>query len=340
MHQVTTAESTISEPGPGRRRFPAALRSRRLVQLGPTIALVGVSILISAVNHRFLTLDNLRSIVTQSAIPLVLSVGLTFIILSGAIDLSIEGVMAMSSVIVSFLVLNNRTNFDWGLLGVVAAILVGGLAGFLNGVIHVTFRIPSFMVTLGMWSVGIGLATVLYRGLPVTVEDPMLRSWALGTTLSFSNLAWFAIGALVVGYLVQRFTILGRYAYVIGGNEDLARLSGVPVNRYKVMLFTFAGLCSGLAGVLIAARTGYGTANVGTGTLFQVVTSVVVGGTALTGGTGGVLQTLVGVLFVTTLSNGMILMGIHPYIQQAVQGLLIIVAVALTMDRARVPIIK
>ena len=127
---------------------------------------------------------------------------------------------------------------------------------------------------------------------------------------------------------------------MIGGNEDLARLSGVPVNRYKVMLFTFAGLCSGLAGVLIAARTGYGTANVGTGTLFQVVTSVVVGGTALTGGTGGVLQTLVGVLFVTTLSNGMILMGIHPYIQQAVQGLLIIVAVALTMDRARVPIIK
>ena len=98
----------------------------------------------------------------------------------------------------------------------------------------------------------------------------MLRSWALGTTLSFSNLAWFAIGALVVGYLVQRFTLLGRYAYVIGGNEELARLSGVPVNRYKVMLFTFAGLCSGLAGVLIAARTGYGTANVGAGTLFQV----------------------------------------------------------------------
>ena len=92
------------------------------------------------------------------------------------------------------------------------------------------------------------------------------------------HLAWFAIGALVVGYLVQRFTILGRYAYVIGGNEDLARLSGVPVNRYKVMLFTFAGLCSGLAGVLIAARTGYGTASL-TGTLFQVVTSVVVGGT-------------------------------------------------------------
>jgi ribose transport system permease protein len=340
MGNAPRVNAGVSTAIAGRRGLSEMRRSRRLVQLGPTIALVGIFILISTINPRFLTLDNLRSIVTQSAIPLVLAVGLTFIILAGAIDLSIEGVMAMSSVIVSFLVLNNRTHFHLGLLGVLVAVLAGGLAGLLNGVIHVTFRIPSFMVTLGMWSVGTGLATILYKGLPVTVEDPMLRSWALGTTFSFSNLAWFAIGALAVGYLIQRFTRLGRYAYVIGGNEELARLSGVPVNRYKVLLFTFAGLCSGLGGVLIAARTGYGTANVGTGTLFQVVTSVVVGGTALTGGTGGVLQTLVGVLFVTTLSNGMILMGIHPYIQQAVQGLLIIVAVALTMDRGRIPIIK
>src|SRR5215213_9426158 len=123
MQQVTTAEPSLAKAGSGRRRLPTALRSRRLIQLGPTIALVGVSILISAVNQRFLTLDNLRSIVTQSAIPLVLAVGLTFIILSGAVDLSIEGVMAMSSVIVSFLVLNNRTSLDWGPLGVVLAVL-------------------------------------------------------------------------------------------------------------------------------------------------------------------------------------------------------------------------
>jgi len=299
-----------------------------------------VSVLVSIVNRRFLSLDNLQNIVAQSAIPLILGVGLTFVIIAGSIDLSIEGLMAISSVVVSFLVLNSRTQDDFGLLGVLLAVGVGGVLGLANGLLHVWLRIPSFMVTLGMWSVGVGAATVLYGGLPVEVKDPMVRSWALASTLGFSNLSLFAVAMLVLGFAIQRFTRLGRYAYVIGGSEEIAKLSGVRVDRYKVMLFTFAGLCSGLGGVLTAARLGQGTANVGAGTLFATVTAVVVGGTALTGGIGGVFQTLVGVLFVTVLANGMILMGIHPYIQQAVQGLLIIVAVSLTMDRARIPIIK
>lgn len=315
-------------------------RSQIVTQLGPLFALVAVSLIFSALNPRFATLDNVRGIVAQSAIPLVLSIGLTFVILAGAIDLSIEGIMAVSAVVVSFLVANPRTSFDLGLLGVVIAVAVGGLLGLANGVIHVGLRVPSFMVTLGMWSIGVGAATVLYGGFPVPVRDPMVRSWALERTLGFSNLALFGLGTLAVGYVIQRFTRLGRSAYVIGGNEELAALSGVAIARSKVMIFTFAGLCSGLGGVLTAARIGQGTANVGAGTLFAAVTAVVVGGTALTGGNGGVPQTLIGVLFVSTLSNGMILIGIHPYVQQAVQGVLIIVAVALTMDRRRVRIIK
>ena len=325
---------------PPRRARAAPSRARVLARFGPALALLGLGLLIAAVNPRFATLDNLRSIAGQSAIPLVLAVGLTFVILAGAIDLSIEGIMAISSVVVSFLVANPRTPFDLGLLGVVVAVAIGGLLGLANGLIHVGLRIPSFMVTLGMWSIGVGAATVLYGGFPTPVRDPMVRSWALEQTAGFSNLTLFALGTLAVGYAIQRYTRVGRYAYAIGGNEDLARLSGVAVGRYKVMIFTFAGLCFGLGGVLTAARIGQGTANVGSGTLFATVTAVVVGGTALTGGTGGVLQSLVGVLFVTTLNNGMILVGIHPFVQQAVQGLLIIVAVALTMDRARVWIVK
>lgn len=325
---------------PPRRAQATPSRVRVLARFGPALALLGLGLLIAAVNPRFATLDNLRSIAGQSAIPLVLAVGLTFVILAGAIDLSIEGIMAISSVVVSFLVANPRTPFDLGLLGVVVAVAIGGLLGLANGLIHVGLRIPSFMVTLGMWSIGVGAATVLYGGFPTPVRDPMVRSWALEQTAGFSNLTLFALGTLAVGYAIQRYTRVGRYAYAIGGNEDLARLSGVAVGRYKVIIFTFAGLCFGLGGVLTAARIGQGTANVGTGTLFATVTAVVVGGTALTGGTGGVLQSLVGVLFVTTLNNGMILVGIHPFVQQAVQGLLIIVAVALTMDRARVWIVK
>ncbi len=341
MGPTTGAETSAAAVVAGRHGVRAnQRRTRLLVQWGPTLALIAVGLVVSAVSPRFATIGNLRSIVGQSAIPLVLAVGLTFVILAGAIDLSIEGIMAISSVVVSFLVVNGRTSADFGLLGVAIAVGVGGLLGLANGLMNVVLRIPSFMVTLGMWSIGIGAATVLYGGLPVPVRDEMVRSWALGQTLGFSNLALFALGTLAVGYFIQRFTRPGRYAYAIGGNEELARLSGVAVGRYKVLIFTFAGLCSGLGGVLTAARIGQGTANVGAGTLFTTVTAVVVGGTALTGGTGGVLQTLVGVLFVTTLSNGMILMGVHPYVQQAVQGLLIIVAVALTMDRARVAIIK
>ncbi|MFM9107179.1 MAG: ABC transporter permease, partial [Chloroflexota bacterium] len=227
-----------------------------------------------------------------------------------------------------------------GLLGVAIAVGVGGLMGLLNGLFHVWLRIPSFMVTLGMWSVGAGVATILYKGMPVAVMDPMVRNWVLGTTLGFSNLALFALAVLAIGWFIQRYTRVGRYAYVIGGSEEIAKLSGVPIGRYKIALFSFAGLCSGLGGVLIAARLGQGTSNVGAGTLFAAVTAVVVGGTALSGGTGGVLQTVVGVLFVTSLNNGMILLGIDPFVQQAVQGVLIVVAVSLTMDRKRVPIIK
>lgn len=336
----TSPVAAVDQSAPSGWRWRRPRRSRLVAQFGPTVALVGLCILVSLFNRRFLTVGNLQTIVGQSAIPLILAIGLTFVITAGAIDLSIEGVMAISSVVVSFLVRNPRTSYDFGLMGVAAAIAVGGLFGLVNGLLHVGLRIPSFMVTLGMWSVGAGAATVLYGGFPVPVRDPMVRSWALDRTLGFSNLAFFALAVLALGFVIQRFTRLGRYAYVIGGDEEIAKLSGVQIGRYKILLFTFAGLCSGLGGVLTAARLGQGTANVGTGTLFTVVTAVVVGGTALTGGTGGVLQTLVGVLFVTTLSNGMILMGIHPYVQQAVQGLLIIVAVSLTMDRARISIIK
>ena len=338
------------QPEPALSRAPVATPPTRppwrlrgnpaLTRFGPTVALLVMWALFSLLTPRFLTISNFRDIVAQSSIPLILAVGLTFVIIGGMIDLSIEGVMAVSAVAVSLLVLNNRNDLDLGLLGVAIAIALGGLMGFLNGLFHVWLRIPSFMVTLGMWSVGAGIATILYKGMPVAVMDPMVRNWVLGTTLGFSNLVLFALAVLAIGWFIERFTRVGRYAYVIGGSEEIARLAGVPLGRYKIALFTFAGLCSGLGGVLIAARLGQGTSNVGAGTLFAAVTAVVVGGTALSGGTGGVLQTLVGVLFVTSLNNGMILLGIDPYVQQTVQGVLIVIAVSLTMDRKRVPIIK
>ena len=151
---------------------------------------------------------------------------------------------------------------------------------------------------------------------------------------------WLALACLGVAYVIQNHTRLGRYIYALGGGEELAALSGIPVARVRIAAFTLAGVFYAVGGILAAAQLGLGNAQIGNGRLFTTITAVVVGGTALSGGQGSVLQTLVGVLIVVVLSNGMVLMGIPPSVQMAVQGLMIIAAVALSIDRTRMRIVK
>ncbi len=310
-----------------------------LTRYGPLLALIVLCIAITILNPRFLSLRNFSAIAKQTSILLILALGSTFIILMGGIDLSIEGLMAMSSVIVSFLILNNRTELNLGMLGVLIAVAISAFMGFLNGVIHTKMRIPSFMTTLGMWSIGTGLATWLYGGYAVRILDPVVSAWAKQRTAGIPNLAFFAAVVFLMALFIERFTRLGRYVYAIGGGEDLAELSGIPIDWYKILAFTLAGCFYGIAGVLNSARIGVGEARVGE-YLFSSITAVVVGGTALTGGVGGMLQTLVGALIVTVISNGMILLDVHHYIQLAVHGVIITGAVTLTLDRSKIPIIK
>jgi ribose transport system permease protein len=196
------------------------------------------------------------------------------------------------------------------------------------------------MVTLGMWFVAGGIANAVLGGLAVRVTDPMIRGLAINRFLGLPWGVWVALAALAVAYVLQTYTRLGRYMYSLGGGEEIAALSGIPIARVRITVFTIAGVFYALGGVLAAAQLGLGNAQIGQGRLFTTVTAVVVGGTALSGGEGGVLQTLVGVLIVAVLLNGMVLMGISPSIQQAVQGLMIIVAVALSIDRKRLRIVK
>ena len=258
---------------------------------------------------------------TAPRIPLVLAVGMTFVILQGSIDLSIEGVMAASSLTFAMTVLNSRTGLDLGVLGILAGDGASAPAfGLLNGLVVTKLRVPSFMVTLGVWSVSMGIAMLLSGGQPPIIRDETLRSFGLGATLGVPNLAIVAILVLGVGYVLQTYTRFGRYSYVIGGGEDLARLSGIPVDRYKVLVFAFSGLLAGLAGVMESARIGLGHVDIGLGQMFAAITAVVIGGTSLSGGRGGVLQSAVGVLILVVLANGMIFVGISPYVQKAVQG--------------------
>jgi ribose transport system permease protein len=280
-----------------------------------------------AADPGFATLQNVQTIVDRSAIPLILAVGMTFVIIQGSIDLSIEGLMAASSLTFAMLVVNSRTGMDLGVLGILLGMAAGGLFGLLTGVIVTKLRIPSFMVTLGIWSVSMGIAMLVSGGQPPLIRDGAMRALGLGQTFGFPNLGIVALGCLALGYILQTYTRFGRYSYVIGGGEDLARLSGIKVDRYKIMVFAFAGLLAGLAGVLESARIGLGHVDIGLGQMFAAITAVVIGGTSLSGGRGGVFQSAVGVIILVVLANGMIFVGVSPYFQKAVQGAIILAAV-------------
>jgi len=297
-------------------------------------------------NHRFLDPANLQTIVEQSAITVVVGVGLTFVIVMGAIDLSVEGVMAVSAVGFTLLVRNPINANDLGLLGAGFAILMGAAFGAFNGAANAYLRIPSFVATLGTWSIALGLGTVFLfvfalQGEPI-IEDPFVRSLGFTNLAGFSTLTLVAFTVALIGFLIERFSLFGRRAYAIGGGEETARLSGISVARYKVAVFTLAGMLFALAGVMTAIRLGVGTLQIGADTLFTSITAVVIGGTPLSGGRGGVVNTAVGAVTLSALANGMILAGLPPIYQQAVQGVVIlaVLSVAALAYRRHLRVVK
>jgi len=307
--------------------------------MAPLLVLAGLCLVLGLVAPNFATTGNFGRIATSAAVPAVLTIGATLVILMGGIDLSIEGAMAVAAVAAALVVV--AVPGPWGAVaGAAAALATGAALGATSGLLHVGLRAPSFMITLGMWFIGLGLAIWLVGGGTVSVRDSELRSLALVRIGGLPLSVWVALGAVLLAWVVQSRTRFGRALYAIGGGEDLAVQSGVPVGRVKIMAFALAGLCYGLGAVLAVAQLGQGNAEIGEGRLFAAVSAAVVGGTSLLGGHGGVLHSLVGVIIVVVLSNGMILLGVPPYLQQAVQGLLIIIAVAVSLDRRGQGLVK
>jgi ribose transport system permease protein len=273
---------------------------------------------------------------------MVVGVGLTFVILLGSIDLSVEGLMAAAVMVVALLVANDQNASSLGPLGVLLAVGAGTALGLLTGLLHTVLRLPSFMVTLGVWYVGLGIANVVLGGVTPTIQDAAVLDWGVHRWWGMSLLSVVAVACVAVGFAVQRFTRLGRYAFAIGGGEEIARLSGVPVARYRVAVFALAGTFYGVAGAMLAASLRSGNVNASADFLFSGVAAVVIGGTALTGGKGGVLHTVVGVLLITVIDVGMVLAGVSPLIQKSVQGAIIVavVVVAGWSLRERMRVVK
>lgn len=335
MGQGLEGSSPVTRKGPRMLLKPRLLRA-----FAPAFVLVALCILIAIANPNFIEFRNLVRVANAASVPLTLAMGTTFIILLGSIDLSVEGAVSVAAMTVVLLAANDANGNQFGWWAVLAAVAASAFMGFISGIVQTGLRIPSFMATLGTWFIGLGFATYMLGGSAVRLMDPALRALALGRFLELPFTVWVALAAFAIAVVIQYHTRLGRHILALGGGEDLAELSGVNPMRVRIMTFALAGFFYGVAGVLTAAQLGQSNAVIGDGRLFTAVTAVVVGGTALTGGEGGVINTLVGVLIVTVLGNGMVLLGISPYVQQTVQGLMIIAAVALSLDRLRQKIVK
>jgi ribose transport system permease protein len=309
-----------------------ARRKSILKTLTEPAALIGVIAILCVVfflaNDRFVGLVNIRIILQQAAIPLILAVGSTLVILIGSIDLSIEGVMGASAMSFVLLTANTRSPHDHGYVAVIAGIITGAFFGFANGYILTKFKVPSFVVTLGMWFIGQGFATLLYGDTATPyLTNKTVSGWSPRLFLGIPNAFWAATAIIILGFLLLNFTNLGRLAMAVGNNEAIAKTTGLKIRRVKITFFTIAGALTGIAGIIGAIQLGSGSPDVGKGSLFVSVPAVVIGGTALAGGRGGVLRTILGVFLLTILNNGLILAGISANYQSGVAGIILIAAI-------------
>lgn len=296
MRAVTGSNSLVdqSQSKPGAQPTPAWRRpvSRRARQTGPLLILITLCTCLSVAEPAFHSLANLRNIAEASSVPLIIGVGLTFVLISGGIDLSVEGVVGLSAVATALLVKNatNQNDFGWFVLPVI--LLIGLAVGSLSGLIHTRLRLPSFMVTLGVWYATAGLANYIASGAPPIIEDTSVSKLATARLDTVPVIFLVALSVLVLGYVAEKYTRFGRYAYALGGDEGIAVSAGIAVTRYKIAIFAVAGCCSALAGALLALTIGTGEESIGSGDLFTVISAIIVGGTAITGGVGGVLYTV------------------------------------------------
>jgi ribose transport system permease protein len=320
---------------------PAAFARRdavqRLLAFGALIVIIAV---FSVLSPNFMQFDNVVGILLATAVNGVLALGVTFVIITGGIDLSVGTVMTLSAVITGVLITNLNLPVP---VGIVGGIATGALAGLANGILIARYKIPSFIATLGMLNVAKGLALVISGLKPVYFSDtPSFNQAAMGSLIgsiipgfAIPNLVLVLFVAAIVASLVLSRTILGRYTFALGSNEEAARLSGVKVVNWKIAVYTVCGLFAGLAGVLIAARLNSAQPALGQGYELDAIAAAVIGGTSLSGGEGSILGTVIGAFIISTLTNGLRILSVPQEWQTVVTGGIVILAVYLDIVRRR-----
>jgi len=306
--------------------------------LGVVIPLVFIFILVllfGSINPRFLSIANLYNLIRQTSVLMIVAIGATFVILMGSIDLSVGAIVTISGIVSALFVPRLGTG------AIIVGVAIGGLAGTINGTVYVYGRVPSFLVTLAMGPILEGAALMICKGSPVVIKNMDFLKIASGKLIgNFPNIGIWALLIYCFFTFIAFRTRYGRYVFTIGAGEKAAQFSGVSVKRIKIMTYFLSGFLSGLAGVLFSARCQSGTPRMGEPFILDSIAATVVGGTALTGGSGGPHRTILGVIIMGILSNGMNLLNVHPHVQIIIKGVVTILAVTATLDRSRLEFVK
>ena len=326
----------MSQPAVERTQVAAAPAKRgsdRIVlqRLLPFLSLIILFVALAIASPHFLTNTNLSSVARQTAVINIMALGMTMIIITGGIDLSVGAILAMGGLL-GTMAMEKGFSIPAGILVGTATGLLCGLA---NGVMITQLRIAPFIVTLGTLGIFRGTALIISNGLPVHRIPPQFSFLGEGNLLGVPFVLWILVACALVTHVVLEHTRLGRYTFAIGSNREAAIYAGIPVMFHTTAVYAIGGMLTGLAGMIEASRLMTGQPTAGQGYELQAIAAVVIGGGSLQGGEGSVVGTLIGAFIMGLLSNGSDLLGVSPYLQQAIIGAVIILAVALDELRKR-----
>jgi ribose transport system permease protein len=303
-------------------------------------ALIVLFLGFSLASPNFFQFDNIIGILLATAVNGVLALGVTFVIITGGIDLSVGTVMTFSAVMTGVFVTFWKLPIP---LGILAGLLAGGLAGLVNGLVISKMKVPPFIATLGMLYATKGLSLVISGLKPIYFNDtPIFRELAMGSALGriipgfeVPNAVLVLFIAAIIASLILSKTVLGRYDFALGSNEEATRLSGVNVDGWKTAIYALCGMFSGLGGVLMAARLNSAQPSLGSGYELDAIAAVVIGGTSLSGGEGSILGTIIGAFIISVLTNGLRILSVPQEWQMVVTGAIVVLAVFLDIIRRR-----
>jgi len=314
-------------------QIESILRSNATQKILAFASLILMIIIFTLASPNFFQFDNIVGILLATAVTGILAVGTTFVIITAGIDLSIGAVMTFSAVMAGVFITFWKLPIP---IGVIGGITAGGICGIFNGVLIAKLKIPPFVATLGSMMMAKGLSLVVSGLKPIYfVDTPIFNKIAMGTVFGIPFAIFIFLGSALIASLILSKTVFGRYTYALGSNEEAARLSGIKVNFWKTMVYTFGGIFSGLAGVVMASRINSAQPALGAEYNLDAIAAVVIGGTSLMGGEGTILGTVIGAFIMSVLTNGLRILSVPQEWQTVVIGAIVIVAVYLDIIRRR-----